>query len=212
MAFLASSLRSASRAKPSGCGGRCTPPEPLAALLATKGFDHRTPIHASSELEIRFNSYSQLSPSVAAPIRINELRAALQVFARWLAEHGRTAASYFQADRDRAHHGHSASKDSGADGGGRHGRTASTTGSDHGGAGSGVASRFTGVRSAVVAKLIGGVGKAPIQLSSMAAPVPTPPEAEEWLEGVPLDEGAVEDMQATLNHADDVRPAHTLSC
>ena len=42
----------------------------------------------------------------------------------------------------------------------------------------------TNLPSAVVSKLIGGVGKAPIQLSSMAAPIEAEPEAEQWLEGV----------------------------
>ena len=39
----------------------------------------------------------------------------------------------------------------------------------------------------------------------MQEPMEGRPEAEQWLEGVQVDEAAVDDMQATLEHAETVR-------
>jgi hypothetical protein len=115
--------------------------------------------------------------------------------------HGRTAASFF--------HNHSITQTN------SHKPGTSMSGVSTDGASDAEAEAGQGIRSkrapavkvptAIVAKLIGGVTRAPIQLTSMAAPVETAPEAEEWLSAVQVDEEAVQEMQAALAHADEVR-------
>jgi cytoskeletal protein RodZ len=124
----------------------------------------------------------------------------LQVFSKWMQVHGRTAASFFHNQSHKSATSASAiSSDSTAEGA-----------SDAGQAPSARSKRavVAQVPTAVVAKLIGGVTRVPIQLTSMAAPVETAPEAEEWLSAVQVDEEAVQEMQATLAHADEVCSRH----
>jgi hypothetical protein len=123
----------------------------------------------------------------------------VQVFSKWFQVHGRTASSFFNAERDRAME--EQARDDASD---ARARVQHTSTNARGGV-------LTNT-SAVVAKLIGGVGRAPIQLSSMAQPMSAPPEAVEWLDGVQLDEGSVDDMQTTLTRADTVRGPASLLC
>ena len=121
----------------------------------------------------------------------------LQVFQKWLAAHGRTAASHFKDEQLRAaarnHPNLSSNTAAPAGDAGAHARRPSV-----------LRANFENVQSAVVNKLIGGVGRAPIQLSSMPEPVDAAPEAEKWLEGVEVDEEAVEAMHEALEHAEQV--------
>lgn len=64
--------------------------------------------------------------------------------------------------------------------------------------------------SDVASRLIGGIGKAPIKLSSMPEAVASEPEAVQWLKDIETDDGCADSMAATLEHADEVRPMHPL--
>jgi hypothetical protein len=71
----------------------------------------------------------------------------VQVFQRWMQSHGRTAASYFQAEQDKARAAGEASD--------ARARVQSTPGQN---ASRSMRASLTNVPSAVVSKLIGGVG------------------------------------------------------
>lgn len=64
--------------------------------------------------------------------------------------------------------------------------------------------------SDVASRLVGGVGKAPIKLSSMPEAVNSEPEAVKWLKDIETDDGCADSMASTLEHADEVRHHHLL--
>ena len=121
--------------------------------------------------------------------------------------HGRTAASFFsdaQARRRTADAAAAATTNPDSPTAPDTARAAATAAPGH--RARAMRGSVAAVQNRVVAKLIGGVTRAPIQLTGMAAPVEAAPEAEQWLEGVQVDEEAVDAMHATLAHADEARP------
>eukprot|EP00892_Ulva_mutabilis_P010822 jgi/Ulvmu1/8111/UM040_0006.1 len=122
-----------------------------------------------------------------------------RVFSLWMQRHGRTAPALFQehAAAAAASSNPNSRRESGA--GGAAGAVPPRPPS----AGGGKAAAVLRNTSVVASRLIGGVGKAPIKLSSMPEAVNSEPEAVKWLKDIETDDSCADAMAATLERADE---------
>lgn len=136
---------------------------------------------------------------MAAPCRLGLAGSAecgtscLQVFSQWMQRHGRTAPALFQEHAAAA----TVSSTPGS-------RRESGAGGAGAAAPAGTAAAVLKNTSVVASRLIGGVGKAPIKLSSMPEAVNSEPEAVKWLKDIETDDSCADAMAATLERADEV--------